>query len=767
MGKVEAPRVGFGTEASPDRGSGADIPRPDDRTDVREIERLKQAHAQTMDGLRASAARFDTVVRKTAGASVGSFLLPPPAQAILQALKAYHTDTHALVKTAAPLPRGADIEDCAACLGVHLQPIILPAEWWRADHGHLVGFMSEESGDGGENDASRAVALIARGGGYTACDPQSGRTIQITGAEAERIRTKAFAVYPPLPDQMRGLSELFSYLMAMVRPECIAAVLAGFIIGAIATIVPIAIALVVDTLVPGNERMLLMQVGVALAVGAMLTFFFSLMRQQAVLRVSGRTALSLDAAIWSKLLKLPTDFFVTYSIGDLQQRISGISAVRAALVNVTFATVIAFIMSVFYLGLLFYYDSRLALLAAALIMVLSAFTLIIGVAQLRHRRRQIELSGWLSGYVFQILQGIIKLRVAAAEDRAVMRWADRYADEREAILRVRRLGNHFNAFADAYGTLAMAAIFVAIRYMADSRFSAGVFIAFVSAFGGLQAAYQALAMAALEIIAVLPDWERAKPILAAEPEAPVLAADPGVLTGEIELTGVDYAYGDGPAVLRDISLSIRAGEHLAIVGPSGSGKSTLVRVLLGMARPQSGTVLYDGQDLAGLDPTKVRRQIGVVTQTGRLYSGTIMDNVRGATNASFDKCMAACRSAGLEADLEQFPMGLHTPLTEGAPTFSGGQRQRILIARALVNRPRILIFDEATSALDNAAQAIVTESLDRLGATRIVIAHRLSTVQNANRICVMQDGRIVDQGTFEGLTARGGLFAELVRRQLA
>jgi ABC-type bacteriocin/lantibiotic exporter with double-glycine peptidase domain len=391
----------------------------------------------------------------------------------------------------------------------------------------------------------------------------------------------------------------------------------------------------------------------------------------------------------------------------------------------------------------------------------------IGLHQLKYHKRQAILSGWLSGYVLQVLQAIVKLRVAGAEDRAFARWASKYADERSAILATRRINNHFAAFSDAYSILSLALLYGALSYAGDLGLTPGTFIAFLAAFGAFQGAFLSLSGALLQVVAVWPDFERARPVLEAQPELTSGAADPGPLKGSIELSKLTFSYTAGGApVLRDVSLSIKPGEHVAIVGPSGSGKSTLLRLLLGLDKPQSGTVLYDGQDLAGLALPAVRRQIGVVMQTGRVFAGTIVENIRGASNASLEDCLAAVEAAGFSADLASFPMGLHTPLTEGAATISGGQRQRLLIARALVSKPKMLFMDEATSALDNVTQKFVTESLDKLGVTRLVIAHRLSTVRNAHRIVVLDKGAIVETGTYDELMAANGLFAGLASRQL-
>ena len=261
--------------------------------------------------------------------------------------------------------------------------------------------------------------------------------------------------------------------------------------------------------------------------------------------------------------------------------------------------------------------------------------------------------------------------------------------------------------------------------------------------------------------------ERARPILTAEPETGAGRADPGRLTGDIQASGLSFGYDEAMAPLIDgLSFSAKSGEHLAIVGGSGSGKSTILRLLLGFEKLRTGSLAYDGQELASLDPARVRSQIGVVLQSSQLFAGSIHENICGATNATLDQCEAAAERAGLASDLRIMPMGLHTPITEGAGTLSGGQRQRILIARALAAEPAILFFDEATSALDNATQAIVARTLDAMRATRITIAHRLSTVRNADRICVLERGRFVETGSFAELMALNGAFAALARRQL-
>lgn len=726
-----------------------------------DADRAARTRARMVETLKASHARLNAVGAARTGLAESA--TSPAARALLHVLDAYGTDLPNAARDR--LSRAQSVAAAAEALGVRARRVSLPAGWWRSDHGHLVGFLRSEDAEAAKSGDHDAVALIRTRRGYVA-HHRSTKGERVTEAVAARLENVAILPYPPLPEKLSGTGDLIRFFFPIVRGDLIRLVAAGAVLGLLGAIFPLAAAIIVDNLIPGSERALLVELGVVLAIVAAVTFAFSVVREIAMLRIDGRTDLVLQGAMWDRLLRLPAGFFSAYSAGELSQRVAGIASVRGAIAEVALSATVTAILSVFYAGILIYYDVRLAIIAIGLLLVLMLVTLAAGRAQIRHNRRLIERSSWLSAYCFQVLHGIVKLRVAGAEERAFVRWADRYADARIAIVAARRIGNHFTAFADAYAPLMLASIFAASAYLAKGQLSVGTFVAFIAAFSSLQLAFGGLSRAALHVFAAHPDWERAKPILEASPEAPEQAADPGRLSGAIEVAGVTFAYPGGPPVLNDVSLEISPGEHVALVGASGSGKSTLMRIVLGLERPATGTVFFDRQDLSGLDPMLVRRQIGVVTQGGRLFAGTILENVRGATDVLFEDCLAALQAAGFGEDLSLFPMGIHTPLTEGAPTLSGGQRQRILIARALVNRPALLVFDEATSALDNRTQAAVTEGLARLRVTRIIIAHRLSTVRAADLIHVLHKGRIAESGTYDELTAQNGRFALFARRQL-
>jgi ATP-binding cassette subfamily C protein len=269
------------------------------------------------------------------------------------------------------------------------------------------------------------------------------------------------------------------------------------------------------------------------------------------------------------------------------------------------------------------------------------------------------------------------------------------------------------------------------------------------------------------MLGAIPLFERLKPIVTTAPERHADKADPGPLNGAVEVNRVTFRYApEAPPVLEDVSLRVEPGQFVAIVGPSGSGKSTLQRLLLGFETAESGDILFQGQSIANLDTSALRRRIGVVLQTARIMSGSIFENITAGLPYSLDEAWEAARMAGIAEDIEAMPMGMHSVLMEGTSTLSGGQVQRLMIARALIGKPQVLILDEATSALDNVSQAVVTDSLNRLHTTRIVIAHRLSTIREADRIFVMERGRLVESGTFDSLMAGNGTFAALARRQL-
>jgi ABC-type bacteriocin/lantibiotic exporter with double-glycine peptidase domain len=382
-------------------------------------------------------------------------------------------------------------------------------------------------------------------------------------------------------------------------------------------------------------------------------------------------------------------------------------------------------------------------------------------------RRGEQLHSDIFNIVFQLIQAMTVLRTTGAEVRAFSHWGVDFAELRKRSHIARKIGIVFETLLGGIDVLVLAGMFLLLAWTPDDRhLSTGDFIAFVWAYGVFAGNAMQLVRNVGAAFSLRTSWERAAPLLRAVPRQTTLQRDPGPLTGAIDVTNLAFRYSDDlPLALAGVSMNIPAGAFVAIVGPSGSGKSTLMRQLLALDRPLQGTIEYDGQDLRHLDPELVRRQIGVVLQGGRLFPGTLYENIMGSFNGKLDDAWRAAEQAGIAAEIRALPMGMHTMVTEATAAFSGGQVQRFVIARALVGKPRILVFDEATSALDNLTQAVVTESLSRLAVTRIVIAHRLSTVRNADKIYVLDRGRVVETGNYDELANAKGLFAEFVLRQ--
>lgn len=658
------------------------------------------------------------------------------------------------------------VSDIARASHVQVRSVRLSGSWWREDNGPLLGFLDED-------DELHPVALLPRSPwSYDLVDPRTGERSRVSADVVKRIYSHAFMFYPSLPGgKVTGWELLRLGARSVWGRDVLVVVAMGLAGGAVGMLLPVITGDLFDRVIPQADPGQIWPLALLLVASAVGTLLFEFTRGIAVQRMEGRMAAISQAAIWDRVVHLPTTFFRDYSAGDLAMRAMGIDAIRQTVSGLALTTILSSVFSVFNFGLLFHYDVRLALVATAVLAVSVLLSTVLNYVGVRLERQQAELQGNISGLVLQLINGINKFRMAGAERRAFFLWATAFRRQRQMAYRTRTVQNvHWTVHSvmPVAANLVLFTVFLSTSGAVSGTLSAGRFLAFMTAFGMVNGSLMALSGTVMSLLRVVPLYERAKPILEAETEIDPSKEDPGPLAGEIELSHVSFRYDeDGPPIIDDLSLHVRPGEFVAVVGPSGQGKSTLLRLLLGFEKPMSGSIYYDGKDLETLDLPAVRRQIGVVLQHGTLMQGDLFSNIAGAANISQDEAWEAARLAGLAEDIKQMPMGMHTMIPDGGGTLSGGQRQRLLIARALVRKPRILLLDEATSALDNETQAAVMDSLAGLEATRIVIAHRLSTIMHADRICVLNKGRIVQEGTYEELMAQEGLFAELARRQLA
>ena len=651
----------------------------------------------------------------------------------------------------------------ARASGVRVRQVLLEERWWRGDSGPLLGRTAR-------GDEHWVALLPATSRSYALSDPADGRRRRVTDRVAATLSPVAYSFYRSFPTHRLSVKDVLGLGVRGCRRDLLLVVCLGLGGGVLGLVPPVAVGALFNSIIPGAERGQLVQVMLILLACACATGMFEVVRRLALVRVEGRMGAAVQAAVWDRLLSLPLQFFRPYSAGDLAVRAMGIDAMRKTLSGATVTAALGGLFSLSNFALLFHYGGALAWWATLLLFTAAGVTLLVGYGQLRFQRRIVPLRARTSGLVLQLLTGISKLRVAAAEGHAFAQWARMFSRQRHLQFRSRAVGNWLRVFHAVFPTLSLLVIMAAATEGGNALpdIGTGDYMAFSAAFGACLAAMVSMSTAVTEALAMVPVYESARPILDAAPEVHGARGDPGVLTGGIEVRHLTFHYQrDLPPALQDVSFAVRPGEFIAFVGPSGSGKSTLLRVLLGFERPDSGSVYFDGQDFGRLDVQAVRSQIGVVLQSGRVMAGDFFTNIVGSTAHTLQDAWDAARMAGLAEDIEALPMGMHTVVSEGANTLSGGQRQRLLIARAIVSRPRIVFFDEATSALDNRTQAIVSESLERLNTTRIVIAHRLSTIVNATRLYVMERGRIVQAGTYDELIGREGPFAALARRQMS
>ncbi|MFI2644089.1 NHLP bacteriocin export ABC transporter permease/ATPase subunit [Streptomyces sp. NPDC018610] len=731
------------------------------------IEELEQAHetraAAGIEAGEAVRARADRTLLAAIGRSPSGRITAADADAVHAACE--RVARAAGITLAAP-PRSGTVSDrldpveqVALASRVRTRAVRLQGRWWRENAGPLVGRRAL---------SGAPVALLWRRGGYVAVHPATGRATPVGPGNAEEFEPRAVMFYRPLPERRPTPLGLLRFSLRGTRGDLLNLLLSGLVTVAVGALVPVATGRVLGQYVPRAQREPITQVCLAVLVSSVVAAAFTLLENLTVLRLEGRIEATLQPAVWDRLLRLPTRFFTERSTGELASAAMGVSAIRRLLAGVGPVVAQSVTVGAMNLALLFWYSASMAWAAVGMLVVIAAVFAGLGLWQVRWQRRLVVLTNKLNNQAFQTLRGLPKLRVAAAENYAYAAWAERFARSRELQRRVGRIKNLTTVLGAVYLPVCTLVMFMLLAGPARGSMSAAAFLTFSTSVTMLLTSVTQLTGAFVSAVAALPLLEEIRPVLDAVPEVASASTRPGPLSGAIEARRLSFRYADdGPLVLDDVSFQVRPGEFVAIVGPSGCGKSTLLRLLIGFDRPLSGSVLYDGQDLAALDRPAVRRQCGVVLQHAQPFTGSILDIIRGTEPCSPEEAMAAAELAGLGEDIKRMPMGLHT-LVSGGGAVSGGQRQRLMIAQALVRRPRILFLDEATSALDNDTQRTVIDSTRRLNATRVVIAHRLSTVLDADRVVVMRDGRVVQQGPpAELLADPDGPLHELVRRQLA
>ena len=669
-------------------------------------------------------------------------------------------DDDALTRVAGEIESGRDpVAAVAGACGARPRPITLAADWHRRE-GSPAYVQVED-----ERLASTAPAALVWRRGWVLLDPETGAARVVDEALVARIRRAAVEFLPVLPARPGTLAHLGRLAVRGSRRELAMVLVVTAMMTGLSFATPFLMGQLATLFVSGSTTGAYVALFGALLLVAVAGIAWQAVRALSLLRARSRAAAIASGAVWERLMRLPATWHAQRTLGNRSSQANAVNNASASLPDETVARLLDTATVVGSLVAVATTTSLMLAAITALIAVEAVLTVSLMRRTIARARDRAEGSAAATGTLMELLRSVNRLRVAGAEDRAFLRWARVQGPFARADQSLRRVTMTQGVIIAVWPTVTLIVV-VAATDLSGAWF--GDFITAQTAAAAAAMTVAAMTLSASGALIARQSLRMAEPTLASVPEGGGEGVAPGRLSGGLEVRDLVFRYGPGlPTVLDQVSVSVRPGEHVAIVGPSGCGKTTLMRVLLGLEEPESGVIVVDGRDLASLDRPAVRRQIGCVLQSSTLLPGTIKDNIDLGRGLHADEVWAALDAAAVGSDVRALAMGLDTPVTDGGGTLSGGQRQRILIARALAGSPRMLVLDEATSALDNLTQTAVVDALERLRITRIVVAHRLSTIRHADRIIVMDAGRVVDQGTYDDLVARPGVFRELVERQQA
>ena len=676
-------------------------------------------------------------------------------QAIDDILKYYHFKSAEIPKSIKT--HEAQLDYSLRPHGIMKRQIILEEKWWKDAYGPILAYTKE--------DGSPAAILPDKLYGYYYLDRNTGKKVRIDSKTAELFEREAYCFYKPFPQKKLGIPDLMLYMKnCLGMSDAVMILLSTLAITGVGMLMPrITKALTGPVIASGSTR-ILVSIAIFMLCTVVSSQLVSSIHALLTSRIQTKAELNVQAAMMMRVMSLPANFFRRYSAGELTSRSQSVNSLCQLILSTFVMTSLSSLTSLLYITQIFSFAPSLVVPSLLIIIITVVFTTISSLVQIRISKQQMEHSARESGMTYAMISGVQKIKLSGAEKRFFSRWLNLYSDGAELVYAP-------PAFIKLNGVITTAITLVSnivLYYLAvKSSVDQSSYFAFTASYGAVMGAFSSLAGMALSVGRIKPILEMAEPFLKNEPETSDNKEIVTKLSGGVELNNVYFRYSENsPYIVNDLSLKIRAGEYVAIVGKTGCGKSTLMRLLLGFEKPEKGAVFYDGKDLNRLDLCSLRRNIGSVIQSGGLFQGDIFSNIIiSAPHLTLDDAWEAAEIAGIADDIRAMPMGMQTLISEGQGGISGGQKQRLMIARAVAPKPKILMFDEATSALDNKTQKQVSEALDSMGCTRIVIAHRLSTIRHCDRILVLDGGKITEEGSYDELIAQNGYFAELVERQ--
>ena len=718
-------------------------------------EQIKERKISDNNAFEAS---FDNITASVLGKKMSSALNDSriiTKNAIDAILKFYHVPSREVPEELEDM--NEQLEYLMRPYGIMRRSVILESGWYKDAIGAMLGI---------RKDNGTVVALIPSGfSGYEYFDLESGKYIKVKKSNEDLFEDEAIAFYKPFPLKSITIKDLIVYIAQVLSvSDYVAIALATLGVSLLGMLTPKINNILFSVVVTSGSVRLLVGIAIFAICLSLTSLIISSVKSLISARINTKLSISIEAATMMRLMSLPADFFKNYSSGELQERAGNISSLCDMLVSTILNTGLTSAFSLIYIYQIFVYAPGLVIPSLIITFITIIFFVVSALMQMKISVKQMELGGRESGMTYALISGVQKIKLAGAEKRAFARWANLYAERISysynppAFL---KLNPVISSAISLTGTLVM-------YYMAvKTGVSVAEYYAFNTAYGMVSGAFMSLSSIALTFAQIKPILERVKPLLDAKPEISEGKQVITRLSGAVEMNNVSFRYNESmPNVIDNLSLKIRPGQYVAIVGKTGCGKSTLMRLLLGFEKADRGAIYYDGKDINSLDLKSLRRKIGSVMQNGKLLQGDIYSNITiSAPWLTMDEAFEAAEKAGIAEDIRRMPMGMHTMISEGSGGISGGQRQRLMIARAIAPKPKILMFDEATSALDNITQRQVCEALDAMKCTRIVIAHRLSTIKQCDRIIVLDGGHIVEDGTYRELIDNKGYFYELVERQ--
>ena len=640
---------------------------------------------------------------------------------------------------------------------IFFRQIRLEGKWWRRCSGKLLAFSADDD----------TPVLLAPGfADYTFVDPRTGQRCNAR-RHMERLKKEAFALSYPLPQGELTIRSLIGHALRQLSVyDGVCALLACLGVVLLTMFTPYACKLLFDEVIPSGDAAQIAPIAVLLFSAAAGLVMVQMTRNYLVVRMKDKMEYAMQSSLMTRLLSLPAAFFKKYSPGELSNRVLSVVRFSTQLTEDMLSTILTLLFTVMLFLQFFTYGGPL-LWTGIVVMALYMLTIYVQYSCRKKVQDQANAhASKLTGLIYNLAVGAQKIRTNGAEIRAFRHWAEAYEPSDPDGSRYPALFNYSNSISYNFRMVPLI-----VTMLAAWHYGLGLsdYIAYCSVLAIATEAIQNFQRITKTLAQLAPEIKLCRPILEARPETDEGSIFLKDVSGNIDIRGLKFRYDeDMPYIFNNLNLRINAGDYVALVGPSGCGKSTLVRLMLGFEQAESGSIFFDEHNLDDINKPSLRRYcISICLQDGQLVEGTIRDNILFGNGSYNDEDVwEAAKNAALDKDIEAMPRGLDTPISADGQGVSGGQRQRILIARALISKPDILFFDEATSALDNISQKAVSDNLDELMCTRVVIAHRLSTIRHCDRIIVLDKGKIAEEGTFEELMAKKGLFYEMSLRQL-